>query len=812
MHSSTLTTATHPDSSPTTATVREHACLFTHDLRRKQKRWQDGRLKYHTFNRRVMVYDERGNFVGDTHWRENYDLADGDELELERGGIIIQVGECVGSRDQDLSELIDKRAQEKAQRQAAAAARRPSTTPIAPRHVVKPQPLLQRHLHDVIGTPSGHHGRAVAPRESPYEERQQRQTPLQSDDTRPAKRQRREISPLSKSGYAQNLFGATLTLSGRPLSQVPARHRQSKISQSRAEIASPPSSNTSNHNDFPSVATDTAQIPRNAHSRPSMQIPLQAEDIQPHSSIKPALPPRSSLNVLGEPEEAPALQKMQSKLTVNERKDILCRHSVLDSVSTNRDLGKLRELDKAREQVGPNTDRLDELPTGRASKKIHDKRKLRAANNCIPGHRPQDPTIIDLTDNPADQHQNKPVLDEPRTELIIKPRKKRGLLMISERHTKRASSSESEPVKTRPDTHNLPLPSKAQPSRASSDKGSKKVRSTNTRHKQIDLPKETRKITSQRNRMDECETARYSAEDEDDDEVQCLDQPRSNPGKETRLSSAVGQSDTQMVETCAMETGRRLRPRKRLLADDDSFSNAADGGCGRLPSTRREDNTAVDDMPAPRLAKLGRKSIKSREVIGFMFDEESDTTPSVKQNYQDQQEPTLNPPLDRTVDDEHHKLKSKIGDKPASTEARSDIESQSRREILLAGKEFTTLQRQNNRKPRPPDSEASLMVPTEEVPSATTTTITKQPIPPITNPATRGRKAAKPSDAAGQMPVCPLSVELAGSSSLNQVSRKTNVQGNLDKGSANPMHGFSRANGGPWSREAYDLFDFKRPS
>ncbi|KAI0185905.1 hypothetical protein EV127DRAFT_347243, partial [Xylaria flabelliformis] len=212
MQSSTLTTLTHPHSSATTAAVREHTCLFTHDLRRKQKRWQDGRLKYHTFNRRVMVYDERGNFVGDAHWREDYDLADGDDLELERGGIIVQVGECVGSRDQDLSELVDKRAQEKAERQAAAAARRPPATPVASLHMVRPQPLLQKHLHDVIGTPSGHHGRAVVPRESPYEERQQRQTPLQGD-TRPAKRQRREIPPLSKSGYAQNLFGATLTLS-----------------------------------------------------------------------------------------------------------------------------------------------------------------------------------------------------------------------------------------------------------------------------------------------------------------------------------------------------------------------------------------------------------------------------------------------------------------------------------------------------------------------------------------------------------------------------------------------------------------------
>ncbi|KAJ4402154.1 hypothetical protein N0V85_005366 [Neurospora sp. IMI 360204] len=78
-----------------TAPVLEFLCLFTHDLKRKQKRWQDGRLKYHTFNRRVMVYDDRGNHVGDMHWRRDWDFDEGEEIELERGGVIVQVAECV---------------------------------------------------------------------------------------------------------------------------------------------------------------------------------------------------------------------------------------------------------------------------------------------------------------------------------------------------------------------------------------------------------------------------------------------------------------------------------------------------------------------------------------------------------------------------------------------------------------------------------------------------------------------------------------------------------------------------------------------
>ena len=43
------------------------------------------------------------------HWREDYAFAEGEELELERAGFLIQVSECVGKRDQDLTELLEKR-------------------------------------------------------------------------------------------------------------------------------------------------------------------------------------------------------------------------------------------------------------------------------------------------------------------------------------------------------------------------------------------------------------------------------------------------------------------------------------------------------------------------------------------------------------------------------------------------------------------------------------------------------------------------------------------------------------------------------
>lgn len=222
-----------------TAPVLEFRCLYTQDLRRKQKRWQDGRLKYHTFNKRVMVYDERSNFVGDTHWREDAELVEGDELELERGGVLVEVGDCVGKRDQDLYELLDKRVKEREERVAARVANgppsqfpnsrvRPQATPDASA-LLRPKPL------NAILTPTSHYGKATISDASPFEERQ-RFTGVrgnENENNRPAKRQRLNESVPSKSGYAQNLVGATLSLtSSKPSSTPRIRYEPLNITQS----------------------------------------------------------------------------------------------------------------------------------------------------------------------------------------------------------------------------------------------------------------------------------------------------------------------------------------------------------------------------------------------------------------------------------------------------------------------------------------------------------------------------------------------------------------------------------------------------
>ncbi|OBT63748.1 hypothetical protein VE03_06959 [Pseudogymnoascus sp. 23342-1-I1] len=209
-----------------TAPVIEFRCLFTPDIRRKQKRWQDGRLKFHTFNKRVMVYDERLNFVGDTHWHD-YHIDEGEELELDRAAVLVQVADCLGSRDQDLTELLDKRTK---QREERAAVRRPSSSPAEVpfdnlRIARQPTPyskLSQKPLSALLGTPTGHHGRALLPTTSPFEDRQKELGHKGDTQERPSKR--RKVEPTySKAGYAQNLTGAMLDLSSTPHSTAPLR-------------------------------------------------------------------------------------------------------------------------------------------------------------------------------------------------------------------------------------------------------------------------------------------------------------------------------------------------------------------------------------------------------------------------------------------------------------------------------------------------------------------------------------------------------------------------------------------------------------
>ncbi|KAL4953069.1 hypothetical protein BDW69DRAFT_166203 [Aspergillus filifer] len=249
-----------------TAPVVKFRCLFTHDLRRKAKRWQDGFLRFHTFNKRVMVYDNTGYFIGDLHWRAPEGIQDGDELELDKG-VLIQVCEPLEKTETDLSELYRNK--------TLTSPSRPGEGPSSARYTPRPSQQASRSLNDLLGirkTP------APAPRlRSPYEQRHAlRPASSHKPIERPAKRQRTSPERVSRPSEQSVV----------DLSNSPPRKQQTPVTNGQPPIrppnqgltalperqpppaipapAVPPPASTST-----STSTSTSKQPRAPPSRPT---------------------------------------------------------------------------------------------------------------------------------------------------------------------------------------------------------------------------------------------------------------------------------------------------------------------------------------------------------------------------------------------------------------------------------------------------------------------------------------------------------------------------------------------------------------
>ncbi|KAI1080482.1 hypothetical protein F5B20DRAFT_99314 [Whalleya microplaca] len=917
-------------STGSTAPVLEFVCLFTHDLRRKQKRWQDGRIKFHSFNKRVMVYDERGNFIGDTHWREDYEFDEGEEVELERGGTIVQVAECIGSRDQDLSELVDKRVQEKAQRQSAAVARRPPVLEPSTPHITAPHfQLRHKPLHNLIGTPTGHHGRALVPTESPYEERQKVAVSPLDDSARPTKRRKREASPPSKSGYAQSLFGASLTLSGRP-SSTPSLRKQL-----------PASSDPSNHGDDPHFVSKPTHAPITKAQKvvlgPALRNTLLANP--------PREPPKTSAQKRGKPALSSSPLRCdnpndpqnfdstlgQSRSNRNKEKHHRPKErELLQPISVNH-LPRGAEKDgseinmiNSKSSVRGNTstakvlsrEKSDNLPQAPQPRNSVRNRELVARNQFEDTPRKPNAGRKD-----QGQYPEGPLMDEPRTELRIQPRKKRGLLMVSEKSGTNGSSSISKKIKARID-HRSPTTLSSES--ANNDRNNDALHTDGIADAEATQCDDHGRITAQ-SRKDARRTQRNIANsdtyrskevrgfddtlldtittsqprgEEDSDCMEIVpshNEPTENPGSNAKqfgetpefrrgtntkksrgvLNDAVhhkacdatasrddpveeieirtrrNTSDEQ-VESLNLahenvdRTGKRCPYTSRKQSFSEKEKAQAEGSLATPSTDQCNGNLGVsddegefamaDDAPAPRLAHLGRKSIRSKEVIGFVFSEEPEHNSAArrKDSGSDGENQAVGLLLKQPMT-EHSIQQNGDTEKAATTNGRllQASQPQGHQETTAPEKEVTrgSVVDQNIPAPevesilRPPQrqtssrftqsrEEANVQI---QMPEGDTAVASPQPpAKVILNPATRGKKAAKPSDAAGQIPQCPLPPEAAVNKPSNIETlrnlRKRPGIGNQTRGAAPaPMSGFTRANGGPWSREAHDLFEFTRP-
>ncbi|TKA61155.1 hypothetical protein B0A49_12818 [Cryomyces minteri] len=273
-----------------TAPVLEFNCLYTHDIRRKQKRWQDGFLRYHTFNRRVMVYDVPRNFIGDMHWQREGDLQQGDEVALEKGGVMVQVAEAVGTTETDLSELLHKRNKVSSPSRRvpspASVRRTPASKSTAP---LAPSQLRHKSLNALLGTPKGRVGTAVLSTKSPFE---LNHAGPENDweQGRSAKRQK-----TADTGAAWNITETLETSEGPPRAGtrvtepngratvvLPSAKRRSLPKQTVKESVTLPSET----DDIPS---DITAIESSANGSPAFERPERAEPILLVSSSPPPM-------------------------------------------------------------------------------------------------------------------------------------------------------------------------------------------------------------------------------------------------------------------------------------------------------------------------------------------------------------------------------------------------------------------------------------------------------------------------------------------------------------------------------------------
>ncbi|SPJ79865.1 uncharacterized protein FTOL_08256 [Fusarium torulosum] len=904
---------------PTTATVVDFICLFTHDLKRKQKRWQDGILKYHTFNKRVMVYDDRSHFIGDAHWQGGGDLEPGDEFELDRGSAIVQVSDCTGQREQDLTELLDKRAKEVEKRRTNAGIRTPGSTAAVTQTPRNDQnaphfQLRYRPLNDLVGGSSSI-GRAVVSPHSPYEVRkmaestgQQQDSP--SEEARPSKRRRQEDSPPSKMGHARALFGTTLTLTPFSSSMPLAR---SQTLQERGSTGSKVLSSSTK--DDPSNALQ--HIDRSSRSPPPPSKSKETEANAPRPSApRRVLTQRASLKELlvgnehNRTREPPRLREVIPRNRANILKHTKPQSSDTDDnvvslisqepkpqkrhvdpvPKTSRNAQRSREADAGRsnsfhmparevaetrnsnqgkeQSADPSEDAFlswlvqsestasaHRTPVSPTSKRLG--RSKRSSNDTTSTHKRsvretvqkvvQEPIVIDEDEeassaliqpkiaasesskikvvNRSEPRGTKralaadkastmetdadkpPPAKEPRTELRIRSRQRRGLLVIAQNKQGNwtGSTARSLPSSSGVDSDALTTPLPIVDS--VSTLGESELAQKNAAEKDISEkePKRQTLIISSDSSIPTLGPATQSAKDPESNQTEATlskDMAR-DTYKDTTKDPNTGCEDAEPLQQSDDVVGpnsdkisvnnlpgdealvtpprRRTNPSRRsrqkaaqAILSDDEDEIGADDSLSKSDN-EKEDSSAKSEpdrkpepklSSGPRITKMSRKSVKSREILGFVMPPEDFPTAGFNVAHND------------------------------PTEAKKPIDNSSTVERPSEGVENAQSMAHEPETVQPPTNENKSQ--------------TKQPAR-IVNPATRGRKAARKQDAAG-LPPQPL-VQLAPTTDSRVVLAtpfKTTTPAAAIPQSELP--GFCKANGGAWSRHAEDLLGMTRPS
>ncbi|UNI22295.1 hypothetical protein JDV02_008195 [Purpureocillium takamizusanense] len=935
----------HPPPQPTTAPVLDFICLFTHDLRRKQKRWQDGRLKYHTFNRRVMVYDERGNFIGDAHWPTGAgDLDEGEELELDRGAAIVQVAECAGVREQDLSEVLDRRVRDVERRRAEREARTPGRTtprgdtttgPVVAAAAARvaterqqPQTHFQlnhRPLSAIVPSP-GPLGRATVPLQSPFEVRRRAEGENvaerpEADAQRGAKRQRLGMpTPPSKAGYAQSLFGTRLTLSACPSSSAEALARvralkertnlqgrsqdlQDKDQRSVRDVSGDPVGDVVM---LEQSARDTLGKSPHFTAPATRSVPQHREAAVAVGTLaQTCRQPRQAI-ALHEP------QNVQANATTSKPRQALSniserQHPVRNTriSSTPVDLtGDDEDLDidtpVPREPVRSKVTSLPARKGKEENSKQNNPQNPRKRQGKPSGSSSPDKQN-DAVSRPPDPRAP-PKEKGPRAELRIRSRQRRGLLMVAER---KQQADRSRSSKT-PDSSGVsakagPLDRTAKP--AEPPRGKRQPAEVTPEPERIDMVSEDEaaapgagpdSATDVEHSEDGGLGPVFAESSSESDAPAMRRRKQQKKGKASKLddeaSSVEGDGasihGSQGEDTCAGSSHRsniasprptRQTRRRKIPSpdpfDDDSDDDPSPPRTKRRKETRTQGKTAAtsDDKPAPsgpRIAKMARRSLKSREIIGFVVsdnavpltfaaatgridlgssaavpptcgvaahsavssaDVDATSTAAVSA-------PTKSTMHPHAASDDSTTEPTPLTDRDRglapSTNQRSDI-AENARDVeqpayARAGdptsppvqaqgqlEEAGDLAGSRNA-PQAAAGSAKIAAAGQTNPSveqSNNSVATAAPKPRILNPATRGKKAARREDAAGHAPQSLVPLEPPAAISVRpRAIRAAVVDAGSETRKGADMPGFSKANGGAWSKHAEDLLGMARPT
>ncbi|KAM0368130.1 hypothetical protein ACHAPY_011581 [Fusarium culmorum] len=935
-----------PSSVPSTATVVDFICLFTHDLKRKQKRWQDGVLKYHTFNKRVMVYDDRSHFIGDAHWQGGGDLEPGDEFELDRGSAIVQVSDCTGKREQDLTELLDKRAKEVEKRRSNAGTRTPGST-AATTHtpgIDQNTPHFQlrhRPLNDLVGGAT-RIGRAVISPHSPYQARKMAESPARqqdspTEDARPSKRRRQEESPPSKMGHARALFGTTLTLTPFSSSVSAARSQalpakttmkpKNTSTSTRTDLLDA-SKRTKTSSETPPCSTDPEEpetratnqtAPRRVFTQRASLKELLAgneqnwneEYPQPIESIsksRPNIPEKArpflshnsdnAISLLTQTEKSErldnAVQNLQRSASTRQVPGVDKSSKPMPS-AVNIDIGDSSRNRKqsaetnndaflswlAQGEGAPPGHQTPTVPTNLSTTRLEKSRTDRGTtyqktveevNHGVA----QNPIQIDedeqshprkvtqtrprnATPEPPRKNQSAavkthgtkrplstdrdlpaqtgavepPPAKEPRTELRIRSRQRRGLLMVAQnKQGDRAGSlGRLLPLSsgTGNDTHTsdrpaipiIQLPEESDIAHVDAKGTDPPPRPAKGKNSVVlEHPSSIQEPCGKSaNKFDSVAIEKVSGEESNEDPKPMRGLAGENPQMEDPASDNIVSEKDRASATPPRRTNPSRRTRGKaaqvVLSDNEEEIAASNPPSRAGDSDNQDENSSTDTESArerqpmtkpkakaetssgPRITKMSRKSVKSREIIGFTIPVEDFPPPNFGIGGFDQPKIAAIENMNITTENPSHRnhlILKPTGNTPIVAHQQESARELSREDQLQKKpvQEKQTLGEQ-------PHIEQTIQQPQ-----------IKQ-LPRISNPATRGKKAARKQDAAGLPPQTLVQLETSVSSrivSANSLQKANSASDTI----RSELPGFCKPNGGAWSRHAEDLLGMTRPS